>query len=54
MQYKFLSMDAKLDKDLFKGVEMRELNDTEKFTSQVLLKMFWEENFVECQSKHVS
>ena len=36
MQNHLLSIDAELEKDRFKGLEMRERNDTEKFTSQVL------------------
>ena len=36
MQNKLLSNDAELEKDTFKGLEMRKLNDTAKFTSQVL------------------
>ena len=35
MQNKLLSIDAELEKDQFKGLEMRELNDR-KCTSQVL------------------
>ena len=31
-----MSVDAELEKDRFKGLEMRELNHTEKFTSHVL------------------
>ena len=30
MQNKLLSIDAELEKDRFKCIEMRELNDTEK------------------------
>ena len=36
IQNKLLSIDAELEKDLFKGLEMRGLNDSEEFTSQVL------------------
>ena len=32
---KSLSIDAEQEKARFKGLEMRQLNDTEKFTSQV-------------------
>ena len=39
MHNKLLSIDAKLGKDRFKGLEMTESNDKEKFTSQVLYKM---------------
>ena len=31
-----MSKDANLEKDLLKGLEMRELHDIEKFTSHVL------------------
>ena len=43
MRNKLLSIDAELDEDSFKGLEMRVINDTEKFTSQVhylLLRMY--------------
>ena len=33
-----LSIYAELEKDWFKGLEMRELNDTENFTSQAPYK----------------
>ena len=36
MQNKLLSVDGELEKDRFNGLETRELNDTEKFTSPVL------------------
>ena len=36
MQNQLLSIDAELEEDRFKGLEMTELNDTEKCTSQVL------------------
>ena len=35
MQNEFSSTGAELEKDRCKGVEMREPNDTEKFTAQV-------------------
>ena len=37
MQSKLLSIGAESEKDRFKGLEMRKLNDTKKFTSQALL-----------------
>ena len=43
MRNKLLSIDAELDENSLKGLEMRKLNDTEKFTSQVpylLLRMY--------------
>ena len=36
MQNKLLGIDGELEKDQFNGLETRELNDTEKFTSPVL------------------
>ena len=36
VQNKLLSIDPKLEKDRFKGPEMRELNSKEKFTPHVL------------------
>ena len=36
MQNELLSIDAELEKDWFKGLQIRELNDTEKFPSHVL------------------
>ena len=36
MQNKSSSVSAELEKDLCEGVEMRELNDKDKFTSQFL------------------
>ena len=36
MQNKLSSIDGELEKHRCKGVEMRELNDTTKFTLQVL------------------
>ena len=35
MQNNLVSIDAELEKDRFKGLEMREINETEKFASQV-------------------
>ena len=40
MQNKLSSVGAELGKYRCKGVEMKELNDTEKFTSQGLLTLF--------------
>ena len=40
MQNKLLSTDAESEKDQFKGLEMRELNDIEKSTLPVL---WWRE-----------
>ena len=36
MQNKLLSIDAKLEKDRFKGLEMRELNETENLLNRCL------------------
>ena len=36
MQNKLRGIDGELEKDRFKSLETRELNDTEKFTSPVL------------------
>ena len=36
MQNKLLRVDAELEKDQFKSLKIIELNDTEKFTLQVL------------------
>ena len=36
MQNKLLSIDGEVEKDRFNGLETRELNDAEKFTSPVL------------------
>ena len=36
MQNELLNIDAELEKDRSKGVEMRERNHTEKFASPVL------------------
>ena len=36
MYNKLLTIDNELEKDWFKVLEMRELNNTEKFASQVL------------------
>ena len=38
MQNKFLGIDGELEKDRFNGLETRELNDTEIFTSPALLE----------------
>ena len=39
-QNKVLSIDAELEKNQFKGLEMRKLDGSEKFTSQVLYTEF--------------
>ena len=39
IQNKLLSIDAELEKDQSKCLEIRGLNDTEKFTSQVLSRL---------------
>ena len=36
MQNKLMNIDAELEKDRFRGLEMRELNDTKIVISQVL------------------
>ena len=40
MQNMLSAIDAELEKDQRKDIEMGELNDTEKFTSQVLCGKF--------------
>ena len=39
IQHKLLSIDAELEKDRCKGVEMRELNDTKRFHDILLFRL---------------
>ena len=41
MQNKLLGIDGELEKDRFKSLETRGLNDTEKFTSPVLYDVLY-------------
>ena len=51
-RYRLSSIGVELEKDRCEGVEMRELNDTEKFTSQVQVLTFQE--VVEAQIRQFS